>query len=801
MRFAPRFQATRGITLIALPVGFAAGLSGGCGDDSGGAGDTDASGPGTLTLTTQGTETNTESGTTDASTSGVDTGSSTEGACPESRICGDGCCDADQRCDDSDTCVLDCGANDPCGDVCCDVGGGELCYVGQCIVPGDVCSAAACATQVGSDCGDGEVCDPQLGQCVPDFSDPTCAFEPEVGVFDPVPRFSWGVRQERACDLGCQTEEVCNMGTGFCEPTWPHIEVAADDFPEFHQCVMTPQVADLDGDCVPEIIFNTYQNSAYTANGILRAIHGDTGMPLWTLGDEAYRTDPGSHPAIGDINGDGIPEVITEATSNALIAVQGNNGTVLWVSENHNNGGVSGAPSIVNFDNTGNPEIAFGHTIYDSAGAILFQAPAGDATGTNGVGPISCVADLTGDGRPELIAGATVYTFTGTVGVDFAGSMLWQGTPADGYCGVADFNGDALPEVVTVRSNAITIFDGQTGATMASATITGGGAGGPPNIADFDGDGIPDIGTAGGNNYVVVQWNGTEALEELWNAETRDGSSQRTGSSVFDFDGDGRSEVIYGDEWYLRIYPGTEPDCPGGPNCDGIMTDEEVLFIDINSSRTRSENPIVADVDGDFKAEIIVSTNNESGQGAIGDAGIEVFEDRLDNWVGTLPIWNQHSYHVTNVRVDGSIPDVEDPNWTTPVGNPYNSYRRNGQGSLEALCAPDLTAADLTLDQFSCTEAELDLSVKIINEGCLGVGPGVNVSLYEDGALLQTFVTEAAIPAGGTLTLELPIAPPADPPYSFTVVVDDDGMSMGAFNECIEDNNDTGPVEGCEPIG
>ena len=587
---------------------------------------------------------------------------------------------------------------------------------------------------------------------MPDFSDPSCAFEPEVGVFDPVPRFSWGVRQERACDLGCQTEEVCNVASGLCEPTWPHIEVAKDDFPEFHQCVMTPQVADLDGDCVPEIIFNTYQNSAYTGNGILRAIRGDTGQPLWTLGDEAYRTDPGSHPAIGDINGDGIPEVITEATSNALIAVRGDTGAVLWMSD-HNNGGVSGAPSIANFDNAGNPEIAFGHTLYDANGVILFEAPASDATGTNGIGPISCVADLTGDGRPELIAGATVYTFTGTVGVDFAATTLWQGTPADGYCGIADFDGDGMPEVVTVRSNAITIFNGQSGATMASATIPGGGAGGPPNIADFDGDGIPDIGTAGGNNYVVVQWNGTEALEELWNAETRDGSSQRTGSSVFDFDGDGRSEVIYADEWYLRIYPGTEPDCPGGPNCDGVMTDEEILFIDINSSRTRSENPVVADVDGDFKAEIIVSTNNESGQGAIGDAGIEVFEDRLDNWVGTLPIWNQHSYHVTNVRADGSIPDTEEPNWSTPVGNPYNSYRRNGQGSLEALCAPDLTAADLSLDQFSCTETELDLSVKIIDQGYLGVGPGVNVSLYEDGALLQTFVTDAAIPAGGTLTL------------------------------------------------
>ena len=31
------------------------------------------------------------------------------------------------------------------------------------------------------------------------------------------------------------------------------------------------------------------------------------------------------------------------------------------------------------------------------------------------------------------------------------------------------------------------------------------------------------------------------------------------------------------------------------------------------------------------------------------DAGIEVFKDSLDNWVSTRPVWNQHTYHITNV--------------------------------------------------------------------------------------------------------------------------------------------------------
>jgi FG-GAP-like repeat len=721
------------------------------------------------------------------------TGLDSTGGCPEPLVCGDACCEAGQLCNDAQECVIDCGEEPPCGDVCC--GGDELCYVGQCIVPGGPCNAVACATSVTSDCNADEICDAELGQCVPNFADPSCAFEPEIGVFDPVPRFTWGVRQPRDCALGCQKEEVCNAATNICDPTWPHITIADDDFPAHHQCVMSPMVADLDADCTPEIVFNTYNASNYTTGGILRVISGSDGSRVWTLSDPAYRTDPGSHPAIGDITGDGMPEVIVPSEGTTLLAVNGD-GTVLWESASYSGGGKSGGPSLANFDGGGLPEIAFGRNVFDANGALAWSVGSGP-TGANGsVGPLSCVADLNGDDRPELILGGTAYTFTGTVGVDFAGSVLWTGAAADGYCGVADFDLDGMPEVVDVITNNIYIYDGQTGMTLGVLPIAGGGAGGPPNIADFDGDGFPDVGTAGGNSYVVAQWSPAGGMTQLWEAETLDGSSQRTGSSVFDFDGDGRSEVIYGDEVFLRIYPGTEPDCAvGGPLCDGVMTDEEILFIDVNSSRTRSEYPIIADVDGDFKAEIVFSTNNESAQGSTGDAGVEVFEDRLDNWVGTRPIWNQHTYHITNVGIDGSIPAVEPANWASD-----NNYRRNGQGDLEQLCAPDLVAADLMIPTLPCPE--LEVSVKVLNQGCLGVGPGVNVSFYDsDNGLLLTVQTVGPIPAGGSETIQVDIPNPGGAPFEISVVVDDAGDGMGSFNECLEDNNETGPLELCQPIG
>jgi hypothetical protein len=714
--------------------------------------------------------------------------------------CGNDCCSPEETCDQQLLeCVLDCGGEQPCGDpaICCD--GGELCYAGGCIVPGAPCEVGVCATDTETGCDVDEVCDGELGLCVPDITNANCTYVPEAGVFDPIPRFTWGVRKVRACmDASeCQKEEVCNAGT--CEVTWPHISPADDDNPSHHQAVSTPSVGDLDGDCIPEIVFNTYNAQNYTANGILRAIRGDTGEKVWSITDPAYRSDSGATPAIGDLDYDGVPEVVNPGEGTWLYAVAAD-GTILWKSDNYTGTGKSGSPSIVNMDLQGNAEIVYGRTVFDSNGALVWSG-AGSLGNSGGVGQLACVADLDGDLRPEVIGGSTVYKFSGTVGVDFAGVALWT-SGADGFCGIADFQLDGIPEVVLVRGGSIDILDGPTGALLSQFAIPGGGAGGPPNIADFDGDGLPDIGTAGGTAYVVTKFDGVATMTKLWEAVTKDVSSNRTGSSVFDFDGDGRSEVIYGDEWYLRIYPGTEPDCglnPVGVGCDGIMTDAEVLFRDINSSRTRAEYPVIADVDGDFKAEIIVTTNNESSQGNIGDAGIEVFEDRLDNWVTTLPIWNQHTYHITNVDPKGGIPLVEDPNWAFPVSTPYNSYRRNTQGDVEN-CAPDLVLEDL--DQIGMCTDEVTFKVRVCNQGCLGVGPGVDVTFSEaDAGVLGTVATDKALPAGACITVQLTVPTPANPPLDVSASVDDDGMGMGALNECVEDNNAIGPKELCITIG
>ncbi|MCA9635215.1 MAG: VCBS repeat-containing protein [Myxococcales bacterium] len=748
------------------------------------------------------TETGTSASATDTATTGqvTITGTDTD-ACDPNLVCGIECCAPDQLCTDGQ-CVKDCGNGElPCGDmqVCC--GGNELCHLGECVIPGPPCSQEVCATIEHGDCDDGFVCDVDLGLCLPTQADFDCSYVPQIGNITPKPEFTWGKRGVFNCadDSQCQLGEACTNGK--CAVTWPHIEPGPDDMPNHYQVSSIPIVTDLDADCVPEIIFNTYAGSAFTTNGVLRAIRGDNGAKVWTISDPAWETDSTANPAAADIDEDGAAEIIVEGEGKYLLAFD-SDGTPLWKSDPYTMTANSGSVVVANLDGEGPPEIAFGRAVWDNKGKKLYEGNAG--IGSNAQGPISCVADLDGDDRPELIAGRTAYKFTGTVAQNnFAGSIKWTSPAPDGFCGVADLDKDKKPEVVLIANTRIYVLNGDTGAIRAQFSIPGGGRGGPPNIADFDGDGIPEIAAAGSTRYIVVKFDGqNNTLTKHWEAVTQDGSSQVTGSSVFDFDGDGRNEVVYNDEVYIRIYPGVEPDCqlnPKGPKCDGIMDDTEVLLKDKNSSRTRTEYPVIADVDGDFKAEIVFSTNNESSQGNIGDAGVEVWEDRLDNWVGTLPVWNQHTYHVTNVLADGSIPAVEPPNWSVPPGKPYNSYRRNTQGASDLLCAPDLVPKDLSADELACPD--LKLSAKVLNQGCLGVGPGVNVAFYDGSDLLGVTKTKAAIPAGASETVSLEVPAPPSPPFDVTVVVDDDGMGKGALNECMEDNNTSAPLVACKPIG
>jgi hypothetical protein len=309
----------------------------------------------------------------------------------------------------------------------------------------------------------------------------------------------------------------------------------------------------------------------------------------------------------------------------------------------------------------------------------------------------------------------------------------------------------------------------------------GANEGGPPTIADFDGDGFAEVGTASSTAYVVfdLQCTGeplpTECEREWvrWMVENDDCSSRATGSSVFDFEGDGSAEVVYADETTFRIFNGS----------DGTILYEDTT----HRSNTRLEMPIVVDVDNDGKSEVVVpepNTNPDRG-------GIEIWEDSDNNWVRTRRIWNQHSYSVTNVTEDGQIPRVPEPNWTR---SRLNNFRQNVQpGGL--FDAPDFVVREIF--RLDCDESQFRLAVVVGNDGSLSVPPGIltHVVVTTDDARvfdLGTVATRDWLLPGQSEMLEVVFGVPAGPQVTRVVVlatVDDDGMGGQRYNECNDDNN------------
>ena len=90
----------------------------------------------------------------------------------------------------------------------------------------------------------------------------------------------------------------------------------------------------------------------------------------------------------------------------------------------------------------------------------------------------------------------------------------------------------------------------------------------------------------------------------------------------------------------------------------------------------------IAVIDNDGSAEIVVVSNM---YGNMSSPTVQVIRDKEDRWIQARRIWNQHTYHVTNVREDGTIPQFEPPAWKS-----LNTFRTNAQIESGGLCEPPI---------------------------------------------------------------------------------------------------------------
>ena len=230
-----------------------------------------------------------------------------------------------------------------------------------------------------------------------------------------------------------------------------------------------PAVADIDGDTQAEVLLG-------------RTLVDTDGTVLWTGELGEGRSMQGSVPV--DLDGDGIGEIVAGRT------VYEADGTVRWDA-----GEPDLWPAVGDLDGDGRPEIVGTNgrgslIVRDAVGADVWSLALGD----DGGGPPT-LADFDGDGLPEIgLASREVYRV-----IDGDGSILWS-NPVQDYSSrqtgssVFDFEGDGAAEVVYADEETLWVWDGATGAVeLAWEDHASGTLFEYPLVVDVDADGSAEI--------------------------------------------------------------------------------------------------------------------------------------------------------------------------------------------------------------------------------------------------------------------------------------------------------------------
>ena len=375
--------------------------------------------------------------------------------------------------------------------------------------------------------------------------------------------------------------------------------------------------------------------------------------------------------AIGDLTGNGLPDLIVGRSASTLVTVLRNRGDGSFVAAGDFTAG--GDPSdIVSGDFTGHgiPDLAVGsdlrHTLSILPGngdgtfglPLSYAAgefPGGLATGDfNGDGALDLVVGNTPDslsvflnrGDGTLLASVEMYPGTGpVVGGDFNGDgitdlvapnfdrpgtisvLLGNGDgtfqppvryavgPDPEAVVVGDFNGDGIPDIAVADTNGpsgnngmVSILLGRSDGTFLPAVDYP--VGGLPRllvVGDFNGDGIPDIATYVGGSISVLLGRGDGTFLP---AVTTPFQLSPLYLAAGDFNGDGVSDLVF-------VSPGGPPD---------YISTVSILL---------------GNGDGTFRAPTIYTAEMRSGFVAVGDFNGDGVPDlAVANYsAGTVGIW------------------------------------------------------------------------------------------------------------------------------------------------------------------
>jgi hypothetical protein len=511
-------------------------------------------------------------------------------------------------------------------------------------------------------------------------------------------------------------------------------------------------VGDLDRDGLPEIVtMNRYTKTLYILNGNDGSIKSQATVawePYWEI-------------AIANLDDDKCAEIFFIGYQD--LAGSSNDGVYLFSYDCNLNliwTTAKRLPSdpinfgIADFDSDGKEELYAKDEIYDAkTGTRIVKTSAASYTKING-GPVAI--NMVGSTDLELVLGLNIYQVNLGARTADAGSLTLLKNRSEYFIrdeynatSVADYNLDGSLDVLAsgstiaydqnttlffwdVKNDTIkTYSDPQPalGTDYTNGWINGTGR---LNIADLDGNGKMNASFVSGRFLYALD----EKFKLLWRVNINEETSGYTGCTLFDFNGDGKAEIVYRDERFLYIIEGT----------DGSIYSQQACI-----SRTNREYPIVADVDADGSTELCVTCgfSDKDASKNFGTlsysryAHVRVFKSAAEPWVPARRVWNQHGYFVVNVNDDLTIPKIVQPHHlifstgscTQGPNRPLNKFL-NQSPYLNSEGCPTYASADIafsvapTIIPPTCPNLDFKVSFKITNLGDVSITGDIPVTFY-----------------------------------------------------------------------
>ena len=370
------------------------------------------------------------------------------------------------------------------------------------------------------------------------------------------------------------------------------------DFSNFNLGVLSPVVVDLDPSLAGfEVVVVKNQASGYSTGMRLVVFYSDgTSFEKTFLGMRTY-----SSPAVADLDGNasnGLEIVFAKGQTNSTLDVYYANGTELWSIDLSGEGT---SPALADLDGDGVLEIILGEGsslgVYYANSTQKFSYALGAGTSS-----APAVGDLNGDGSLDIVA----VSDSGVVkALSASGTLLWSYSTGSQIStsapAVGDLDNDGDLEVVAATQSGVYAFYGN-GSLMSgwpkSMTVSTSS----PALGDIDGDGSLEIvvgeGLTGSSRLFALHHNGTVLFETALD-------SYNIGSSpvLADLDGDAGLETVIGynnKAWSPRL---------------SIIDSDGLILNTVSLSAVVSESTAaLGDLNGDGKAEIVFTTEGSGGK-------------------------------------------------------------------------------------------------------------------------------------------------------------------------------------------